>query len=597
MPKRPINYTSRDFESIKKSLVNYAKRYYPTTFKDFNEASFGALMLDLVSYVGDQLSFYTDYQANESFMDTAMEYANVVRLAKQLGYKIPGAATSTGTCAFYVLVPAAAATNGPDLNYVPILRKGSTVSSAGSAVFTLLGDVDFSDGGNEITVSKVDSDTGVPTWFAIKAYGSVISGQQSDESITIGDYQRFLRISLNASDVSEIVDVYDSQGHQYYEVPHLSQDVIFKEMENRLSTRDEVPYILKTVPVPRRFVVEYDGRGNTFLQFGYGSSENITGDLVADPSDVVLNLPGRNYVSDTTFDPTNLISTDKFGVTPTNTTLTVTYRANNSSIVNASVGSVNNVGLAQLDFLNVGALSNGTMNTVRQSLEVENEAPILGDTSVLQADEIRSRAYSSFASQNRAVTRADYVSMAYRMPSKFGRVKRVNVLQDKKSLKRNLNMYVLSENTNGNFIIASTALKENLKSWLNNFRMVNDTVDILDGTIINYGIRFEVVGDTGVNKYELLQRCVEKIKTKFLTVKKEIGEPVYITEIYRQLNTVPGVIDTVTVGLVNKSVSGSGFLRFDIKSNLSEDGRTLLIPEHAVAEVRVPDQDITGVVK
>ena len=173
----------------------------------------------------------------------------------------------------------------------------------------------------------------------------------------------------------------------------------------------------------------------------------------------------------------------------------------------------------------------------------------------------------------------------------------MNVLQDKKSLKRNLNMYVLSENTNGNFIVASTALKENLKSWLNNFRMVNDTVDILDGTIINYGIRFEVVGDTGVNKYELLQRCVEKIKTKFLTVKKEIGEPVYITEIYRQLNTVPGVIDTVTVGLVNKSVSGSGFLRFDIKSNLSEDGRTLLIPENAVAEVRVPDQDITGVVK
>ena len=187
--------------------------------------------------------------------------------------------------------------------------------------------------------------------------------------------------------------------------------------------------------------------------------------------------------------------------------------------------------------------------------------------------------------------------MAYRMPAKFGRVKRVNVLQDEKSLKRNLNMYVLSENTNGKFIIASTALKENLKSWLNNFRMVNDTIDILDGTIINYGIRFEVVGDTGVNKYELLQRCVEKIKTKFLTVKKEIGEPVYITEIYRHLNTVPGVIDTITVGLVNKSVSGSGFLRFDIKSNLSEDGRSLLIPENAVAEVRTPDEDITGVVK
>jgi hypothetical protein len=102
MAKRPINYTSRDFESIKTDLENYAKRYYPTTFKDFSEASFGALMLDLVAYVGDQLSFYADFQANESFLDSAIRYDNVIRLSETIGYKNQGVAKSTGQVAIYI---------------------------------------------------------------------------------------------------------------------------------------------------------------------------------------------------------------------------------------------------------------------------------------------------------------------------------------------------------------------------------------------------------------------------------------------------------------------------------------------------------------
>jgi len=171
MAKKPISYTSRDFESIKSSLVNYTKRYYSSTFQDFNDASFGALMLDLVSYVGDQLSFYVDYQANESFLDTALEYKNVVSLAKQLGYKPTGAATSTGQCAFYVLVPASTTTSGPDTDYFPMLSSGAMLSAEGGAVFTLTENVDFTNQNNEITVARVDPDTGVPTWFAIKAKG------------------------------------------------------------------------------------------------------------------------------------------------------------------------------------------------------------------------------------------------------------------------------------------------------------------------------------------------------------------------------------------------------------------------------------------
>ena len=185
MAKRPINYTSRDFESIKNDLENYAQRYYPTTFKDFSEASFGSMMLDMVAYVGDQLSFYADFQANESFLDSAITYDSVNRLSNTLGYKTPGAAKSTGQAAIYAIVPADANTRGPDLDYFPILQRGSLISSNSGAVFTLIENVDFTDPNNQVTVARVDNTTGNPTYFAIKAFGQVVSGQRRQQTVSI----------------------------------------------------------------------------------------------------------------------------------------------------------------------------------------------------------------------------------------------------------------------------------------------------------------------------------------------------------------------------------------------------------------------------
>ena len=258
MSKKPISYASRDFETIKQSLTNYAKRYYPSTFKDFNEASFGALMLDLVSYIGDELSFYTDYQANESFLDSAMEYDNVIRLSQQLGYKVPGAVTTTGTITFYILIPASTSTGEPNTNYLPILQRGLTLSSDSGAIYTLNENVDFAAANNEITVAKVDPDTGVPTWFAVQAFGTVVSGQNGTKTLSTGNYQRFLRLPLGVGNVSEIISVVDSQGNEYSEVEYLTQDVVVQEVPNYESTRTAVPYIMRLKPVPRRFVVEYD---------------------------------------------------------------------------------------------------------------------------------------------------------------------------------------------------------------------------------------------------------------------------------------------------------------------------------------------------
>jgi hypothetical protein len=416
------------------------------------------------------------------------------------------------------------------------------------------------------------------------------------ETLTVGDYRRFLRLGLSKNNVTEIMSVRDAQGNEYYEVDYLSQDVVVKEVQNVTSDRTAVPYLMRVTPVPRRFVSEHSVTGDTYLQFGYGSEDNLTGDLIADPADVVLKVSGRNYITDATFDPTNLIQTDKFGVVPVNTSLTVEYTANTSETVNAAVGALRSVSSPRFQFKDQASLDSSLVDTVRGSLEVENEDPILGDTSIILADEIRERAASAYASQNRAVTRSDYISLAYRMPSKFGKIRKCNVVRDADSLKRNLNLYVLAQTTDGDFAEPNINLKENLKVWLNRYRMINDTIDVLNGKIINIGINFKVIADLEVNKYELLQRCVAKLNRRFLNTKFDIGEAIYISEIFKLLNEVPGVVDTSDVELINRSGGVYSSYVYDIDSNLSDDGRYLIIPENAAAEILLPGTDISGVI-
>jgi len=597
MAKRPINYTSRDFGSIKNDLENYAKRYYPSTYKDFSEASFGSLVMDMVAYVGDQLSFYADFQANESFLDSAIRYENVVRLSETLGYKNQGAAKSTGNVAVYILVPVAVASRAPDLDYLPILPAGTVFSGDGDAVFTLVTDVDFADSNNEITVARTNATTGNPTFFAVKAYGQIVSGQKYSEPITVGNYTRFLRLKLGKSNITEVLSIKDAQGNDYYEVEHLSQDVVITQTKNNdTNTNIAVPYNMRIKPVPRRFVTEFDTAGNTYVQFGYGSADNITTNLIADPADVVLNVSSKPYVTDQTFDPTNLIKTDKFGVVPVDTTLTVEYTANSSDVSNSAVNTVTTVVSPRLIFKNQAALSNTVIGEMLSTIEVDNEAPIMGDSSILSAEEVRQRAFGTYAAQNRAVTREDYMNLSYRMPAKFGKIKRVNVIRDEDSLKRNLNLYVLGEDQAGDFVQPNTNIKENLKTWLDQYKMINDTIDILDGNIINIGIRYRVIASLDVNKYDLLDSCNTKLMGDFLNIKFNLGEPVYITEIYKLLNDVPGVIDTTEVELYNLAGSTYNGYIYNIRENMSADGRYLIVPPDSAAEVLYPQTDIVGVV-
>ena len=261
-----INYTARDYNSIKAELVEYAKRYYPDTFRDFNEAGFGSLMLDTVAYTGDILSFYLDYSANESFLDTALEYDNILKLGRQMGFRFGGNPSSFGIASLYIIVPANASGQGPHEDYIPILERGSAFASDGGTRFMLNEDVDFSNPSNEVVVARTNENSGMPTHYAIKSSGQVISGEIRSEIIEVGSFEKFRRIEIDEENLTEVLNVVDSEGHQYYRVDYLSQDVIFQSITNRnTATNEKVPSILKPVVVPRRFVVERD-RLKTILQ-------------------------------------------------------------------------------------------------------------------------------------------------------------------------------------------------------------------------------------------------------------------------------------------------------------------------------------------
>jgi len=591
----PIRYTSREFDTIKTDLVDYARRYYPEVYKDFSEASFGSLMLDSVSYIGDILSFYLDYQVNESFIDSAAQFSNVLKLAKQFGYNYKTNPSSMGTLDLYIIVPKLPSASGIDSDYLPTLKRGSTFNSSTGTNFILLEDINFNSPQTQIVVGRQDPTTGAPLDYAVKMTGRVISGTLTTETLTAGSFKRFKKLYLSNSNIAEIISVFDSNGNQYYQVDFLSQDVVYKEVTNTGDSSDTVPMVLRPYSVPRRFTLETDG-DLSYLQFGFGTDDNTSELSPADPGNIVLDLHGRGFISDLSFDPSKLIQGDKFGVSPSNTSLTVTYRVNNSNDVNVSTGELNKIRKPTFLFKNDNATDGAKKAFVVNSLEVFNSSPVNGDASNPTVEEIRMKAKDMFATQNRAVTRKDFEALLYSMPAKFGRVKRCAVLRDDQSFKRNLNAYVLSEDSAGNLALANQTLKENIREWISQYKMVNDTIDILDGKVINVGIEFEIVADTDMNKYEVLTTCIEAL-TKRYSDPLYFGEPLYITEIYTILNKITGVVDTKFVKVISKSGSGyaDGF-SINIAQITSPDGRYIAAPHNASFQIKFPSKDISGAV-
>jgi len=594
--KIAINYTSRDFDTIKKDLINYAKTYYANTYQDFSEAGFGSLMMDTVSYVGDILSFYVDYQANESYLSTALEYQNIIKLARQNGYKMNVSPSSYGMASFYIQIPSDTIGSSPNRAYIPVLKRGSQFSTVSGIGFVLNEDVDFSKTENKTVVSQVDESTGLPTFYAIQAFGQVVSGRYAEITFPVGDFQKFLKLQMPGTGICDIISVQDSEGNEYFEVENLTQNTIYRSITNTdTDDLERTPSLIQPTVVSRRFVVEREGN-SVFLQFGAGDESSDISSAFTEPGSVVLFQNGKDYVSDSSIDPTRLLDSNKLGVAPSNTSIRVVYRVNTAASVNASATSLTTVNKAELSFENITDLSPTTVQSVLNSIEISNELPIVGDITAPSSEEIRQRAGSVFASQNRAVTRQDYLTLIYAMPERFGVVKKANVIQDSKSFKRNLNAYIISEDQNGHLVQSNDSLKNNLKTWLNKNRMITDSVDILDAKIVNFGIEFEAVGKMNQDNSDVLSESVDALREKFSKF-YDISENFYISDIYSTLKEVGGILDVISAKIVLKIGGNYSNTFFDFQKELSADGRMLKVPQNVVLELKYPNVDIKGVIR
>ena len=587
-----INYTNRDFESIKKDLEEHARRYYPDTYKDFSENSFGSYILDTVSYVGDMLSFYIDYQVNESFLETAIEYDNVRRLAKNTGYTFAGRPAAFGIATFYIIVPASVSGLGPDRTLIPILKTGTETRATTMTTFVLTEDVDFNNPKNEIVASRFDSATGKPSSYAIRAQGQVKSTVLFRTTIDVGELTRFLRIRLGSPSIAEIKSVIDTEGHHYYQVDHLSQDVVYINTTNPNAASDGVPQIVKPKIVPRRFVLDQDETG-TYLQFGYGTDVESTTTDIAEPSQVSLRMSGKPYITDTAFDPTRLLDSNTLGVAPSSTTLTVLFYQNDSDSVNVAQGNLNTVSISSMTFPSANGLNDGLQRGVRSSLEVSNDTAIVGSTSLPTSEEIRYRSYAAKAAQQRSVTRNDYEAYMYMMPAGYGSIKRAAVINDPSSSNRRLSVYVISEDGSGNLITSNSTIKQNVKQWLNKNKMLNDNIDIYDAKILNIGFDYEIIVHPTMDKVEVLNSVQRRLASE-LNNKMYIGEPFYLTNIFNIINKVDGVVDTTKVTPVLKTGTGYSSAPVSIEEMKSKDGTYIQAPKNVIFEIKNFNRDIRG---
>jgi phage-related baseplate assembly protein len=590
--KTPIKYTSRDFDTIRTDLIEHAKRFYPNEWKDFSKSTINSLLVDSVAYVGDVLSYYLDYQANESFMDTAIEFNNVRKHARALGFKYAGAPSTYGILSLFCLIPSNSDGTAPDFDYMPLLQKGATFSSSGGGNFILTEDVDLGDLSNEIVAARFDNSTGATTHFAVKAYGQISSGKftRATVDLTNSSFERFKRVRIGADDVVEVISVVDSDGNKFYEVDNLSQEVVFQETTNRNASSEGVRSILKPYAASRRFVVEQDDTG-TYLQFGFGSEDSDEEELV-DPSKVAIQMHGKNYVSNFRFDPSKLVGTTKLGISPSGTKLTVIFKINDSNSANASANSVTTVLNASFKFKS-GNIDQQKKNAVIASLEATNEEPIVGATEQMTTEELKQRAKGYYSTQSRAVTRQDYESMVYNMPNKFGIIKRVSVVNDPSATNRRMALYVISEDSNGKLVTCSSSLKSNMKHWIAQYKAMNDVVDIYDAKIVNFGIDFRVVLDNRFKDFNIIGRCNAAL-TKYFENQLYIGEPIYITRLYSILGKVEGVADVKTVRVMQKRGADYSPVNINFDDAMSADGTYIMTPKNVIMELKYPNRDIRG---
>ena len=439
---KDIKYLNKDFSSFRANLIEFSKTYFPKTYSDFNETSPGMMFIEMASYVGDVLSYYVDDTFKESLMPYAEDIQSVIALAQFLGYKPKVSSPAITDISVYQLVPSigTGTSNIPDSKYYLRIKEGMVVESTNTVQFRTTSLLDFSDSNNrQITVYQRDSSTGEPTFYLVKKYVQVISAIQKEETFTFGTYQPFQTIDLIDTNVIQIYDVKDSNGNKYYEVPYLGQEMVFVDEPNNeindpdlVQFKDTVPYVLKTIKTPRRFVAKVNQNSTTTIQFGAGDPSASDEQLIPNLKNVGLGLPNSISRLEESFDPTNFLKTKTYGTSPSNTTITVKYYVGGGIESNVSRGTLTKITSVEYDE-NSATFTNQQLpayNSIKKSLLVDNEMPAVGGRGGETIEEIRQNALANFGAQNRAVTARDYQVRALSLPSRYGGIAKAYATAD-----------------------------------------------------------------------------------------------------------------------------------------------------------------------
>ena len=605
---RQRSFLNKDFESFKSDLLQYSRAYFSEQMTDFSDASLGGLFLEMASYVGDVMSFYLDHQFNELSLSTAVETKNVERLIRQAGVKISGASPSLVDVYFYVEAPAEVSTfNGvtqsiPKEVNLPIITRGTVVSSRSGVSFELLEDLDFSkkdDSGDflaDFKTGETDASTGDVKTYIGRMAGQCTSGTTSSEKFRISNtFVPFRKITLSSENVSEIISVRDSDGNSYYEVDALTQDTVFLSVSNTDVDSFEVPDTLEMTPAPHRFVSTTSRKtGLTSLQFGGGNAESLDNDIIPDPSEVSLPLYGdRKTFSRASIDPNSLLETRTLGTSPQNTTITVRYRSGG--------GLSHNVGSNQIDSISTlvtkfnSAVSATTAASIRASVQVENESAAAGGESKLTLAELRNIAVAHRNSQSRIVTKEDLIARIYTMPSNFGRVFRVAVRPNPNNPLASM-LSIVSRNSKKELTISPDTLKKNLAVYLNQFRLIADAIDIVDASVVNVAVEYSVVVDSLSNKNLTLQLINRVLKEYFKIENFQIDQPIVISDLVNLILNVEGVVSLTEIQIFNRTDVFDGRNYSDISFNVlgNTDRGIVFPPSGGIFELKFPKDDICG---
>ena len=610
---RDIKYINRDFESLRQNLVNFSKTYFPTTYNDFSATSPGMMFMELSAYIGDVVSFYQDNQFQETFLQYAREAKNLYDLAYMFGYKPKVTGVATVDLDFYQQIPAKSNGAGgfvPDYDYALLLDENTQVTSATNSNINFLVedpiDFDTSSSLDPTQVSVYDQTGAVVNYFLLKKTRKAISATINTTQFSFTTPEEFATRTITANNLIGILDIVDSDGNVWYEVDYLGQDMVYSPIKNtnpndpNTYTDLDAPYLLKTKMVQRRFATRFLSTTEMQIQFGAGTTESTDEEVTPNSDNVGLGLPFEKDKLTTAFSPQNFIFTNTYGIAPSNTTLTVRYLTGGGASSNVAAGNLTVLNNPVVNFQQIG-LTPATANAIFNSLTVNNPTAATGGSDGDTNEEIRQNAISNFSTQMRNVTQDDYLVRTLSMPSKYGVVSKAYIEKTKLNNVRlgeipsTLDLYVLGINANGNLTNASATLKQNIQTYLSQYRVIGDSVEIKDAFIINIGVNFEITVRPNFNSNEVLRNCLTAVKDYFALDNWQINEPILIKELYLLLDKIQGVQTVKTVELVNKVGASNGYSQYeyDIKGATLND---VVYPsiDPMIFEVKYPSTDIKG---